>query len=216
MKFSVKVILSPFCKSQVGTSLLGLEFIWLVVGCRMQMNESIDIDIDDTIWLMTFLMTTTMIKWYWWQRWWPFDEKNLWCNSAAEHHVSFWEVAEIITVFFCILIPMTMLMVMTMITNVVISAPGQAAERGVLETASASGDWLQVVEDSGTWGVISSGGWLWLVEIVWNWLRLVGIGCWDWLGLVGGISYKSSRILGLKESYLQVGRSILWCPLKNT
>ena len=55
-----------------------------------------------------------------------------------------------ITVFFCILIPMTMLMVMTMITNVVISAPGQAAERGVLETASASGDWLQVVEDSGT------------------------------------------------------------------
>ena len=47
--FFVKVILSPFCKGQVGTSLLGLEFMWLLVGCRMQMNESIDIDIDDTI-----------------------------------------------------------------------------------------------------------------------------------------------------------------------
>ena len=51
---------------------------------------------------------------------------------------------------FYILMTMTIPMAMTMITNVVISAPGQAAERGVLETASASGDWLQVVEDSGT------------------------------------------------------------------
>ena len=126
--FFVKVILSPFCKGQVGTSLLGLEFIWLVVGCRMQMNESIDIDIDDIsdddnddeAVLMTKIMAFLM-------------ERNC-------------DIIQMITMLMTMTIPMAM----TMITNVVISAPGQAAERRVLETASASGDWLQVVEDSGT------------------------------------------------------------------
>ena len=72
--------------------------------------------------------------------------------------MSFLDVVEMITVlmtmtipvFFYILMTMPIPLAMTMITNVVISAPRQAAERGVLETASASGDWLQVVEDSGT------------------------------------------------------------------
>ena len=36
-------------------------------------------------------------------------------------------------------------------------APGQTAEGGVLETSSASGDWLQVIQDSWPRGVISSG-----------------------------------------------------------
>ena len=70
--FCKRHFISFFCKGQVGTSLLGLEFIWLVVGCRMQMNESIDIDIDDTIWLITLVMKTTMMKRYWWQRLWTF------------------------------------------------------------------------------------------------------------------------------------------------
>ena len=108
--------------------MLGLEFIWLVVDCRMQMNESIDIDIDDIsdddnddeAVLMTKIMAFLM-------------ERNC-------------DIIQMITMLMTMTIPMAM----TMITNVVISAPGQAAERGVLETASASGDWLQVVEDSGT------------------------------------------------------------------
>ena len=36
-------------------------------------------------------------------------------------------------------------------------AAGQTAEGGVLETSSASGDWLQVIQDSWPRGVISSG-----------------------------------------------------------
>ena len=45
-----------------------------------------------------------------------------------------------------------------------------------------------------------------VVGIGWYCLGLVGIGCsigWDWL-----------VVLGLEESYLQVGRTIVWCLLR--
>ena len=37
------------------------------------------------------------------------------------------------------------------------TATGQTFERGVFETSSASGDWLQVIQDSWPRGIISSG-----------------------------------------------------------